>query len=133
MPQESSHPNSGHHEDLGYVAFSPDPLVYTANVTEHIPVHWQHRAQVWVATAAGAKFDVLLGPSPDGGLRGFHKRLDRSFRNISDSEIAVFNLSFIIRIGGHSLGARIGRIFANNARITRIIRRLAFATTHEYE
>eukprot|EP01043_Picozoa_sp_COSAG02_P025373 COSAG02_NODE_1424_length_12684_cov_13.471116_1_plen_91_part_00 len=79
MPQEGSHPNSGHHEDLEYVAFRPDPLVYTANVTEHIPVHWYHRAQVRAATAAGAKFDVLPGPSPEGD---FHRATPYSRRTM---------------------------------------------------
>ena len=43
MPQHHAHPNGRIHEDLPAVLMADDPVVYEANVTDHIAVdHWHH-------------------------------------------------------------------------------------------
>ena len=68
MPQHHAHPNGRIHEDLPAVLMADDPVVYEANVTDHIAVdHWHH-LQTDTATSAGADFKTMEGPSPDGGF-----------------------------------------------------------------
>ena len=69
MPQHHAHPNGRIHEDLSAVLTADDPVVYEANVTEHIPVEYGHYLQTDAARSAGATFETMAGPSQDGESR----------------------------------------------------------------
>ena len=69
MPQEAAHPNTQFEEDLDYIKFAtPDTPVYTSQTSCHVPVFYWHTEQLQAATAAGAVFEILQGPSPFGGF-----------------------------------------------------------------
>ena len=69
MPQDAAHPNARFHEDPAFTKFSvSDPTIFETNVTEHVPIFYFHEDQRRVATAAGAPFRLLEGPSPFGGF-----------------------------------------------------------------